>query len=149
MEKKRYKQIFYSFKHVNFQQGKNSEFLPKCCKMALFALQFSKLSKGACPRTPRPREKSYFFTKFQCKHWVIQNLIFYFENSNNWHCYFNCKWEPLEQRSYQLFTTCFTLLQRSCLKTVPDFLSVPISNFYFFFLFLCFSGEGGGGGFLS
>ena len=26
-----------------------------CCKMALFALQFSKLSGGACPRTP-PRE---------------------------------------------------------------------------------------------
>ena len=35
-----------------FSKEKNSEFLPKCCKMALFALQFSKIFGGACPRTP-------------------------------------------------------------------------------------------------
>ena len=50
--KKTIKQAFYPFEHVNFQQGKNSEFLPKCCKFALFALQFSKFFGGACPRTP-------------------------------------------------------------------------------------------------
>ena len=54
-EKKKIKQVFYPFKHVKFQQEKNSEFLPKCYKMALFALQFSKFFGEACPRTP-PRE---------------------------------------------------------------------------------------------
>ena len=73
MKKKSIKQVFYPFQHGNFQKGIYSEFLPKCCKLALFALQFSKFQGGGVPRTPPPPE-TFRLERLLCRYLLFHKI---------------------------------------------------------------------------